>query len=110
MSRIKVINEQNSQSLVFNLEDEDGEPAVPERFEYRIDCLEGGEAIRDWTNVTPAAEIVVPLTSQDNAMVNADREWETHVVTVRANYAGSGDPDYLTEEVRYRVKNLAFLE
>lgn len=104
--RMKRVNEGSSALLTVGFFDADDTPAVPQSVEYRIDCVETGEQIRDWVSLSPAPEISISLTAEDNASMQTGRSVEQHEVTVRAGY---GSAQYLTDRYKYEVANLRFL-
>lgn len=92
-------------SLVFK--NDQGELEAPQSIQYRVDCVENREQLRDWTVVTPSlAEVEIELTPEDNACVHTHRGVERHVVTVKADYNGD---QQLNNECIYEVQNLRFL-
>lgn len=58
---------------------------VPTTARYRIDCSTTGEAIRAWTDLTPAASIEITITPDDNKIVSTQRREERRQITVETN-------------------------
>lgn len=56
---------------------------TPTTARYRIDCSTTGEAIRAWTDLTPATSIAISITPDDNKIVS-QRE-ERRQITVETN-------------------------
>ncbi len=106
MSIMQRVNEGSSAQLVATFLDAAREEAVPQSVEYRVDCVENGERIRDWTSKTPAPVVAIDLTDEDNVSVLLNKGIERHEVTVRAGY---GINDFITSKYVYEVANLRFL-
>lgn len=102
-----IVNEGTGAKLTVAFYDENGDAEVPDSVEYRVDSLEPRTAIRDWTTLSPAESIEITLTSEDNEVQNRRKQHETHVVTVRAGYAGG--TEYANDAYEYKVKNLQFI-
>lgn len=102
----KQISEGTTATLSMAFFDPDGDAVVPATLRYRIDCVQNRQQIRDWTSLTPAAQVDVELTEDDNDNVTS-RASEIHEVTVEATYGASGQ---ITSCYRYTVKNLPFLQ
>lgn len=82
-------------------------PVIPASISYRIDDVSTGLPIRAETDFTPVdSSIEVTLTSTDNAMVTATKQFEEHEVTVTASY---GEDEAEHRSYRYVVQNLRFL-
>lgn len=81
----------------------DGETAnAPTTAKYRIDCLTTGTKIKDWTSLTPAASITIPITSTENKIQDQSYRFEKKQITVAA------DPDTSTEThgvTTYKIEN-----
>jgi len=76
---------------------------VPTTARYRIDCSTTGDAVRAWTDLTPAASIDIDLTPDDTAIVSNTRRDERKQLTVEVNT----DLDtQVRERVFYIVKNI----
>lgn len=98
------VNEQSTAYVTVSFRDKAGALATPATISYRIDDVETGQEIRDDTAVTPAASSVeITLTPADNTLVNLNRQYEQHVVTVAATYGAS---DAVRAEYAYEVVNL----
>jgi hypothetical protein len=71
---------------------------------YRIDCLTTGRTIRDWTSVTPAAEMQIDVTRTDN-LIQVDRNKREHrELTIEAN--DGQDTQFVDDDpIRWWVNN-----
>jgi hypothetical protein len=58
---------------------------VPTTARYRIDDRTTGDAIRAWTDLTPAASIEISITPDDNKIVSSSRRSERRQITVETN-------------------------
>ena len=63
---------------------------------YRVDCLTTGKELTDWTTLTPAVSISIPITSTHNAIQWASNRFEKKQLIV------ASDPD-ATDQTRDRV-------
>jgi hypothetical protein len=99
------VNEKSTGYLTVVFKDGAGAEAAPSSARYRIDDVETGTELRDWTNLPNpvASSVEVTLTSADNAITNTTGKDETHVVTVEGTY---GPEDKVTGEYLYRLVNL----
>lgn len=100
------VNEGSSARLTMRFYGDDGELATPSGVQYRIDVKDTGEQIRDWSSLTPASEIEVLLTDEDNDTFLPAQALERHEVTVRAVYDVT---EQITGKFVYEVLNLRFL-
>jgi len=108
-----VVNERNRAVLHASFYNLAGVLTAPFTLEYRIDDKDSGQQIREWTPIggTLTAEMDIPLTSLDNAMVDPQRPFERRIVTLRADYDGdTSDETLATADYEYQVRNLRFLE
>ena len=81
-----------------------GRTAVaPTSIRYRVDCLESGEVAQDWTTVTAAAEVFIPVAATVNAAQHRGSYLERKQLTVEAN---SGTDTAHRDSVLYRVENI----
>ncbi len=58
--------------------DDYGNAYTPLALSYRLDEIESLQQILGWTSIAPAQVNMVTVTSAQNVMVNATREYETH--------------------------------
>lgn len=79
-------------------------PQIPTSLDYRIDCETTGQAILDWTALTPAAAVEITVNATLNVIIFRNNPVERKVVTVRAN----ADPpeSAFTDVQRYDLINL----
>jgi hypothetical protein len=81
------ITEGSSADFTVAFLDADGLAAVPTAVRYRIDCMTTGAQVKDWTSLSPASSVTVPLTPTENVMQSESNARETRRVTVEASYA-----------------------
>ncbi len=58
---------------------------APTTARYRIDCLTTGQTVKEWTSLTPAATISIPVTSSDNRIISKGNAQERRQITVQAD-------------------------
>lgn len=76
---------------------------APTAVKYRVDCLTTGKVLADWTTVSAAASVSIPLTATHNAIQSQCNRYEVRQLTVAA------DPDtaeQARESVTYEVENI----
>lgn len=56
--------------------------SVPAAAKFRVDCLTTGQQVQDWTSLTPAASISIPITATHNAILDASNDRETKQLSV----------------------------
>ena len=79
-----------------------GAASAPTTAAYRIDCVKTGTVIADWTSLTPAVSISIPITSNNNRIIDRSNANEKRLLTVAA------DKDTTTEtrdSIEYIVNN-----
>ena len=77
--------------------------SAPTTASYRLDCLSTGTVLQDWTSLTPAVSITIPITATNNAIQDNSNRYEKKQLTVAAN------PDTATQEreyVTYKIENI----
>lgn len=62
--------------------DDANDPTVPRAMKYRIDCETTGETVREWTSVSPAADVTVQVTAEDNRIIDDRNAKEVRTMTV----------------------------
>jgi putative lipase involved disintegration of autophagic bodies len=83
--------------------------STPSTAQYRIDRIRVGDpscyqAVLDWTTLSPATSISIPITSDNNAIQNDWNRTEYRLVTVRAD---SGLATQYMGTFNYQIENLA---
>lgn len=91
--------------LTVQFEDDKGLLATPTRVTYQIDCLTTGQSVLAATDIMPASQVTIDITSAQNTIINSANHVEMKRVTVLA-YSGSATP-ILTVTYDYYVENLA---
>ena len=102
---VDTLNEDSTAFLSIAFVDKDGDPATPSAVYYRIDDVESGREVRDWTTWGGSLDdtIEIELTPADTAILNPSLETETRRVQVVSTYSGSQE---LHSEYVYSVDNL----
>lgn len=75
--------------------DTDDEPLQPNALSYRIDDVESGAQVLDWTPIAQlAVSVQIVVTAGQNALITNSRMQETHQVTFRVTdgTGGIGEP------------------
>jgi hypothetical protein len=80
-----------------------GEGVVPTNAYYRIDNLTACTVVKDWTSITAAASISVPVTSTHNAMVSQAHRTERLQLTVDADH---GLSTQVRDSAQWEVSNV----
>ena len=83
--------------------------STPTTADYRIDRVRAGDPscygeVTDWTTLTPATSISIPITATANAILDDYSRDEQRQITVRAN---AGLSTQYQGTYRYSVGNLA---
>ena len=102
------INARTSGSLSVTFRDKMGVPSAPTTVTYRVDCLTNRRNIRPITTLnSPAAEMTIPITSDDTAIANRSNPVEHRRVTIVASYTDASDQ--VTSQQDFEVTNLPYL-
>ena len=79
-----------------------GAASAPTTAAYRIDCVKTGTVIKAWTSLTPAVSISIPVTSNENRIIDRCNDNEKRLITVAADK----DTDTETRDnIEYVVNN-----
>lgn len=79
---------------------------APSAARYRIDDKGSGTQILDWTALTPASSIEIPITPDQNALIDPTLDEEIHVLTVESTFGSV--TDMMPEEYEFTVRSLRF--
>lgn len=101
--RIFEVNERSTAYVTATFLDRNGQPATPDSVTYRVDCETTDTALVALGPAVPAASVEIVIPADANAMQNPANDFEVKLVTVAAVY-GAGDQ--VTQQYRYRVRNL----
>jgi len=101
-----VVNERTRFEVAVEFLDADGAPAAPSAVEYRIDDAGTGAEILDWTSIDPESEVTIPVTSEQNRILDDANQIEIRLLTVRAVLGADAE---LPEEFEWAVKNLRMI-
>lgn len=102
----RYINEATAANVHARFFDNRNELTAPASVRYLIRDLTNDREVRSWTNVTPAEEIDITLTAEDNELFDTNKKrarFEHRVVTVQANV---GLETQFTEEAHYYLRNI----
>ena len=98
------VNEKSPLYVTVNFWDENGDPLIPTKAEWRLDDRETEVIIQDWKDMpTPAASMSVTIPGSDNAIVTETNVREERTFSIRAN---GGLPAEAHQEFQYHVINL----
>lgn len=107
---MNIVNEKSSRRLkLSNFKRETGEVLLPQEitaFWYRVDEEKTGSNQVPQTSVTPADPMYLPITAEQNIMINTDLDREIVVITYNYEY-GAGMSQ--KKEFKYLRKNLKFV-
>ena len=96
------VKERSSFTATSHFRAEDAAQA-PTTAEYRIDCLDTGEAIQGWTSLTAATRISIPVTSENNRIVDNWHSKERRQLTVSAD---RGTATETRDTIQWQVENI----
>lgn len=77
--------------------------SAPATAKYRVDNLTTGQALTDWTTLTPATSIQIPVTATHNAIQSDSNERENVQLTVAGDV---GLSTQVRNAVMWSVENL----
>jgi len=98
------VNEKSPLYLTFTFKDEVGAPLVPTTVEWRLDNVETGTQVVDWTNIgSPASSMAHTIPGTNNTIVNTLNVREERAFGLRLN---AGLPAEAHQEFKYHVINL----
>lgn len=100
---MQLINESSAIELSVAYRGDDGSLITPTTLKYRVDDALG-DAITDWTSLTPASITTIEIPATSNAILDDSQPYEDRIVTVLID-EGLSTQD-VTEQ-RYRVRNLS---
>lgn len=103
----RYVNEASGFTLRARFFDTANDATTPESVRYSNRDLSNDRTVRDWTSVTPGAEIDIEVIASDNLCFTNNRRpkrSERRVITVQAN---AGLPSQRTAEIEYWIRNLA---
>ena len=102
-----VINEASAMSVLAKCYGMTNSPTAPSTLRYRLKDLTNDRVVTDWTPLTPAAEVEIELSAEQNR-IYADggrpfQRFEQRALVVQANY---DSPTQHAQEIQYMIKNL----
>ncbi len=59
---------------------------TPATARYKIKCLTTNRSIRDWTELTPASEMTIDVTPDDNVIINSSDRTERRQLQIQTDY------------------------
>jgi hypothetical protein len=100
-------NEKSTLVITVTFKDENNELVIPTSAEYRIDDVNSGNMIRDWTPMPSLASSVdIVISASESSIIASKRIYEDKELTVRftysANKAGSA-------QQLFRVRNMIYM-
>jgi len=101
---VPTLNEGSRCFVTAKFSDLNDVPQIPTSVQYRVDCETTGQALLDWTFVTPDVKVQIQIDATLNTIVNRSNAIERKVVTIQAN----ADPpeDAFVEVQKYDLVNL----
>ncbi len=82
-------------------------PFVPGTARYRMEDDATDTLLQDWSALPSGPVVEVAVTPELNRILNDRNKYEIKVLTIQSDY---GTNLQLSQEVRYRIKNLAGFE
>ncbi|KUG22373.1 hypothetical protein ASZ90_007852 [hydrocarbon metagenome] len=102
---MELINEKTTLTLRLTFKDEDNVAVVPTAAQYRIDDVDSGSQILDWSSFTPSASTHdLTITDAQNAIIDTNLERERKKVTVQITHGPENKK--ATGDYIYIVRNL----
>lgn len=101
------VNESSALTITAKVWDDSTEvwtAQVPTTLKYRIDCLDSGAQVLDWTSITADDVSTLSVTGAQNAIQNDCNEFERKQLTLMAN---SGLDTQYQDSFTWTVKNLS---
>lgn len=83
---------------------QDEAATIPTSIMYRIDDLNTGAILHDWSSISPASEVSITVTPAQNAIQNDFHGYETRQLLIAADYAL--DSQYV-DAITWNVRNLS---
>ena len=77
--------------------------SAPSVAKYRVDCLTTNRTLQDWTSLTPATSISIPITATHNAIQDISNEREVRQLTVASE---PGTDTQFRDTATWTVTNL----
>lgn len=78
---------------------------APTTVKYRVDCLETGYPVRDWTTLTAGTSVSIPIASSDTQIFDNTHRRERKQLTVKAD---DGLATQYQESMSWQVVNLPY--
>lgn len=108
---LSVVTESNTAFLPVSFLDDAGDAVAPTAATYRIDDEESETVLKVVTAIAPLSpSVTITIDSTENVIVNSNREYEIHVLTVEWDYLGSGGSTHGAAAKRFKVTNLLGVE
>jgi hypothetical protein len=101
------VQEGSAMTLTAKFYDDASDPwtlSAPSTVRYRIDDMDTGAGIVDWTTVSPATSVSISITGAQNALQSQSENFERHEITVQANANLSTQ---YSETYSWKVLNIA---
>jgi hypothetical protein len=103
----EVVNEASTMTVMAEFYGTANIASTPSTVRYRIKDVTNDRVVRDWTTLSPAHQIEITVTADDNEIyldgIRPFKRFEERVLVIQANY----DTDtQFAEEIRYLIKNL----
>lgn len=103
-----IVNEETTYFVVVSFFDEEQNPVLPNNVQYKIEDIETGQTIKEWTRIEPREGTYdIEITAEENKIIDDSNNVERKILTIKysygANRAGTG-------EYIWGVKNLKGIE
>ena len=98
------VNEKSALYMTMTFKDENGDPLVPAKVEWRLDDLTNDTEVVGWTNIpSPASTMTFVIPGDNNTIEDETHVKEQQVFGIRVDEGGVGEAH---EELVYSVLNL----
>lgn len=81
------VNSGSTKTIYVYVQSANGAAVTPTAIRYKRHDAKTKTQLKDWTTLTPGDPTVMTLSATDNALHNADRNSEQHVLTIEATYS-----------------------
>lgn len=99
------VNSGSTKTIYVYVQSANGAAVTPTAIRYKRHDAKTKTQLKDWTTLTPGDPTVMTLAAADNALHNADRNSEQHILTIEATYS---DGSKATGEWFLNVERIEF--
>jgi hypothetical protein len=101
-----IVNELSKATFTARPISEDGTEFTPTNARYRLDDKAATTELIAWTALTPSTAMEILIPAPTHAMVNANLNLETKVLTIETDF---GTDNAHVAEFEYQIQNMQFV-